>query len=192
MKLYKLILLLAFLAAGILLVLGAINHGVFNVQQESTSTSAGQNQGRETPNPNNYTVLISGNVCEGCHLSGKPYIPQAETAAPHINGGAYCLSCHVISHEKHPMNSSITCEKCHGTTPSMPVYANGTISCNNCHGYPDPLLPSKGNLLTIHRPRGIACTNCHTDNCLKCHAQMGTDERWTKRIEHFKLVAVGS
>ncbi len=139
----------------------------------------------ENKSDSNLTVYVSGNVCEGCHMSGKTFIPQAITAKPHANGGAYCLSCHTISHDRHPVNGNVTCENCHGSTPSMPVFINGSIPCNNCHGYPDPLLPSYGNLMTIHRERGVACTNCHTDDCRKCHEEISADERWEKRLTHF-------
>jgi hypothetical protein len=137
---------------------------------------------------NNLTVNVSGNVCEGCHMSGKPFIPQAMTAKPHVNGGAYCLSCHKISHSKHPINNNVTCEKCHGTNPSMPVFTNGSIPCNNCHGYPDPLLPSYGNLISIHRERGVSCMKCHTDDCRKCHTEIGADQKWEKRLTHFRTI----
>jgi len=136
----------------------------------------------------NYTLMVPKDICEACHMSGKPFIPQALTISPHQNGGQYCLSCHVISHEKHPMNDNVTCEKCHATA-TKPVYENGSISCNNCHNYPDPLQPSQGNLITIHRQRGISCNTCHTDSCTKCHSEVGTSERWIKRMDHFKVVA---
>ena len=136
----------------------------------------------------NFTLMVPKDICEACHMSGKPFIPQALTIEPHQNGGQYCLSCHVISHEKHPMNDNVTCEKCHATA-TKPVYENGYISCNNCHNYPDPLQPSQGNLITIHRQRGISCNTCHTDSCTKCHSEVGTSERWIKRMDHFKVVA---
>ncbi len=136
----------------------------------------------------NFTLIVPKDVCEGCHMSGKPFIPQAFTVAPHQNGGQYCLSCHVISHEKHPINDNVTCEKCHGKGVT-PVYENGYISCNDCHNYPDPLQPSQGNIITIHRQRGISCNTCHTDSCTKCHSEIGTSERWIKRMDHFKVVA---
>jgi len=137
----------------------------------------------------NFTIMVPKDVCEGCHMSGKPFIPQALTVEPHQNGGAYCLSCHVISHEKHPMNQNVTCEKCHGTGPTKPAYVNGYIPCNDCHNYPDALSPSNGNIITIHRSRDISCNTCHTDNCTKCHSEIGTSERWVKRLDHFKVVA---
>ncbi|VVB85294.1 Cytochrome c7 c [uncultured archaeon] len=136
----------------------------------------------------NFTVLVSKDVCEGCHMSGKSYVPQALSVIPHINGGAYCLSCHKISHETHPINKNVTCEKCHGTTPTVPAYVNGSIPCNNCHAYPDPLLPSKGNLIAIHLPRGITCNTCHTNECTTCHSEMGKSERWDKRLTHFRAI----
>ncbi len=134
------------------------------------------------------TDLVSMNVCEGCHMSGKSSVPQALTVLPHQNGGAYCLSCHVINHEKHPMNNGVNCQSCH-TGPEKPAYFNGSIPCNNCHNYPDALSPSGGNIITIHRPRGISCNKCHTDDCRKCHVELGSSERWEKRSSHFKVVA---
>jgi len=95
----------------------------------------------------NYTLMVPKDVCEGCHMSGKPFIPQALTVVPHQNGGQYCLTCHTISHEKHPMNDNVTCEKCHVTGPTKPVYEKGYISCNDCHNYPDTLQPSQGTSL---------------------------------------------
>ena len=141
------------------------------------------------PEQGNSTVLISMNICEGCHISGKSSVPQALTLRPHQNGGAYCLSCHVIDHEKHPMSNGVNCASCH-TGPEKPSYFNGSIPCNNCHNYPDALSPSGGNLITIHRPRGISCNNCHTDDCRKCHAELGNSARWEQRLEHFKIMAM--
>ncbi len=145
-------------------------------------------QGSENILDSNLTVSVSGDVCGGCHLSGKPFIPQAMKVEGHTGGGAYCLTCHKISHEKHPIDNNVTCEKCHGTTPGMPVPINGNISCNNCHGYPDPLLPSGGNLIIIHRERGVASTKCHTDDCRKCHAEIGTDNQWETRLTHLRTI----
>ena len=137
---------------------------------------------------NNYTVLVSKGLCEGCHISGKSFIPQALSVKPHVNGGAYCLICHKFSHEVHPMNENVTCMKCHGTSPAKPVFINGSITCDNCHDYPDPLLPSKGNLISIHSPRGVSCNNCHTERCTKCHIDIGRSERWGKREAHFRAL----
>lgn len=141
---------------------------------------------------NNYTVLVPKDVCEGCHMSGKSSIPQALTVSPHQNGGKYCLTCHKITHQEHPMSEKgVSCEACHGkkSSPGKPVLSNGSISCNNCHNFPDALSPSGGNIITIHRPREISCNKCHTDNCLKCHTELGSSARWEKRSEHFNLVA---
>lgn len=137
-------------------------------------------------------VLIPGNVCEGCHLSGKSSIPQATNIGIHMNAGAYCLVCHNFSHQTHPMtptNKNVTCEKCHeGKSPTKPLFINGSIVCNNCHNYPDPLKPSYGNVLTIHRPRNVSCITCHTDACTKCHAEIGTNDQWSKRLTHFRTI----
>lgn len=188
MKLFNKIIYLAIFAVAVLVLFAVIDREIPKAQKEPEMTPEGQ--AKDKPG-NDFILIEDKNVCEGCHMSGKPFIPQAETAKPHVNGGYYCLSCHIISHEKHPMNANITCEKCHGASPTVPVYFNGSISCNNCHDYPDPLLPSKGNLITIHKPRGVSCTNCHTDKCSKCHTEIGKTERWEKRMEHFKVVAMG-
>lgn len=139
----------------------------------------------------NLTIVVSKDVCEGCHMSGKLFIPQAMIIKPHINGGAYCLRCHKISHEVHPKDDkNVTCEKCHGNSPEKPSFINGSITCNNCHNYPDPLIESNGNLIVIHRPRGITCNNCHTDQCNRCHPDVGIDKRWDKRMTHFRTILI--
>ncbi len=145
----------------------------------------------------NLTELVSGgkNVCEGCHLSGKKMYPQAYEVKQHVEGGAYCLDCHTIDHNVHPMspkNKNVTCESCHGSSaPQVPAYINGKISCMNCHDYPDPLKPSNGNLIVIHRERNVDCIKCHLDStqsCLKCHTEIKSDANWTKRLNHFNTI----
>src|SRR3989304_6322560 len=136
-------------------------------------------------NYTNFTLLVTmkENICEECHLSGKKLIPQAESINEHARGGAYCLKCHRISHEKHPVNDNVTCAKCHGDkSPKIPSI--GDEVCGRCHAYPDPLLPSGGNLITIHRPRGVNCISCHT-NCARCHEEIQDSEKWKKRTDHF-------
>ncbi|MBU3965978.1 MAG: hypothetical protein KKG76_01175 [Euryarchaeota archaeon] len=188
----NILLLLIFVTATFLLLLFIIN------QEAKTIEYVPKTYVKETPgiidqsiyqSTGNFTIIVSKDVCEGCHMSGKPYIPQASTVEPHQNGGMFCFSCHVVSHENHPMNDNVTCEKCHATGPTKPVFVNGYISCNDCHNYPDPLQPGKGNIITIHRPRGISCNTCHTDNCIKCHSEIGTSERWVKRFNHLRVVA---
>jgi len=167
------------------------------VQQQSniavnnkTVAEIGSSENGSSFSSNN--VLIPDNVCEGCHLSGKSSIPQATKIGIHMNAGAYCLICHNFSHQTHPMtptNKNVTCEKCHeGKSPTKPMFINGSIVCNNCHNYPDPLKPSYGNILTIHRQRNISCIACHTDICTKCHAEIGTNDQWTKRLTHFRTI----
>jgi len=163
MRINKNILILIMVMAAFMLLL------FFVSQEEKTTQPERQTIIKETPQikdepVNNYSLMVPGDVCEGCHMSGKSSVPQALTAIPHLKGGLYCLTCHVISHEKHPMDRNVTCEKCHGSTPTKPEIINGEISCNNCHNYPDTLTPSKGNIITIHRPRGVSCNSCHTDN----------------------------
>ena len=142
----------------------------------------------------NFTRLISvgQNICEGCHLSGKKYIPQAYEVKQHVEGGAYCLKCHTIDHNTHPINQNVTCERCHGTTsPQMPAFRNGTITCAECHDFPDPLNPSNGNLVVIHRQRNVDCTRCHigsSGSCLKCHNELKSDTKWEKRLTHFNTI----
>ena len=139
----------------------------------------------------NFTLIVpSGqNICEGCHLSGKKAIPQAYEIKQHVEGGAYCLECHKIDHKVHPINNNVTCERCHGTkAPQIPEFRNGTIVCAECHDFPDPLKPSNGNLIVIHRPRNVDCTRCHTDSCLKCHNEIKNNEKWDKRLAHFRAL----
>ncbi|MCX9073524.1 MAG: hypothetical protein OIN88_02545 [Candidatus Methanoperedens sp.] len=187
MKLNRNVIKIILVTAVFLIILFAINQEWERGKPVPPSTPI------EPPEPDivpvsNYTVLVTRDVCEGCHMSGKPFIPQALRVRPHIEGGAYCLKCHTISHEVHPINQDVTCEKCHSTSATIPEYVNGSIPCNNCHGYPDPLVPSMGNLIDIHRPREITCNNCHTDECTKCHTEMGSSERWEKRLTHFRTI----
>lgn len=191
MKLDRTTLQLLIVTIAILALLVLINHNSgYRIEEVPQLPVVKVSQGSENKLDSKITVTVSGDVCGGCHLSGKPFIPQAMKVNGHTGGGAYCLTCHKISHEIHPINNNVTCEKCHGTTPGMPVFVNGSISCNNCHDYPDPLLPSGGNLITIHRERGVACTKCHTDECRKCHAEIGTDEQWEKRLTHFRTIMI--
>lgn len=188
MRLDKNILLFILVTVAFLFLLFLINQEGKTIQYESKDP-AKKTIIKVEQYSSNYTIIVPKDVCEGCHMSGKPFIPQASTVEPHQNGGAFCLSCHKISHEKHPINDNVTCEKCHGTGATKPVFVNGYIQCNDCHDYPDALNPSKGNIITIHRPRGISCNTCHTDNCTKCHSELGTSERWVQRMNHFKVVA---
>jgi hypothetical protein len=193
MKSNRKTLLLVVIIAASLLLLFLINHegksGQFEliVSPDKNNTIEDKNIINQ-PEQGNYTILVSENVCEGCHMSGKSSIPQALTVPPHQNGGAYCLSCHEISHEKHPMSNGVTCESCH-TGPEKPAYINGSIPCNNCHNYPNALSPSGGNIITIHRSRGISCDKCHTDDCRKCHTELGSSARWEQRLSHFNIMA---
>ncbi len=178
----------------ILVVIGVVA-GIFFSVYESPSNKL---PGKEVPKNNitvpgessNITVpgMTGLNICEGCHLSGKSSIPQAYTLKQHVEGGAYCLTCHTIDHDVHPINNNVTCEKCHGVPPQTPVYRNGSITCNNCHDFPDPLKPSNGNLIVIHRPRNVDCDRCHTDSCLKCHSEIKSNEKWEKRLAHFRAL----
>ncbi len=142
----------------------------------------------------NFTPLVSAgqNICEGCHLSGKKYIPQAYEVKQHAEGSVYCLKCHKIDHNTHPINQDVTCERCHGTTsPTVPRFVNGTIVCAQCHDFPDPLKPSGGNLIVIHRPRNVDCARCHLDSsesCLKCHDEIKNNTRWETRLTHFSTL----
>ena len=136
-----------------------------------------------------YVTSVTKNVCENCHMSGKSSVPQAMNVKPHVEGGSYCMICHNFSHEKHPINNNVTCNKCHeGENPTKPIFVNGNIVCNNCHDFPDPLKPSHGNIITIHENRNVTCITCHTEKCTKCHKEIGTGERWEKRLNHFKVI----
>ncbi len=180
--------LLLITITGIFLMLLFVINLEGNREQIEPAAAPQKNSTAEEESAGNLTVFVSREVCEGCHMSGKSFIPQALSVKPHIKGGAYCLACHKISHESHPIDRNVTCEKCHGTTPAKPAFINGSITCNNCHGYPDPLIPSNGNLITIHRPRGITCNNCHTDQCIKCHPDGGGGQGWEKRLTHLKTI----
>lgn len=147
-----------------------------------------QKEAVQTPN---FTITVSSgqNICEGCHLSGKRAVPQAYSVKQHVEGGAYCLDCHKIDHNVHPINNNVTCERCHGTkSPQLPIFRNGTIACAECHDYPDPMKPSNGNLIAIHRPRGVDCIRCHTNSCLNCHDEIKNNTKWEKRLGHFKAL----
>jgi hypothetical protein len=136
------------------------------------------------------TLLISarGNICEECHMSGKVTAPQAYMIKDHIEGGDYCLECHTISHETHPVGGNITCQDCHSNAnPTIPTPGGGTSLCGNCHAYPDAHVPSKGNLVVIHMPRGVTCVSCHLE-CEKCHEQALEGNKWSKRLNHFNTL----
>lgn len=145
---------------------------------------------------NNYTdnrsipvIPTADSVCKGCHMSGKSSVPQVMSIQPHTNGGYYCMTCHNISHETHPVDNNVTCDKCHeGDNPTRPIFTNGSIVCNNCHGFPNPLKPSYGNIITIHDNRNVACITCHTEKCTKCHTDIGASEKWKNRLNHFRVI----
>lgn len=183
------------LAVGLLY--SVYSHDRLHNYNKSPVTIADEKESVSDNQDSNFTRLVpSGqNICEGCHLSGKKFIPQADTLKQHANGGAYCLECHKIDHKIHPMtpaNPNVTCERCHGTrTPQVPEFRNGTIVCAECHDYPDPLIPSKGNLITIHRPRNVDCAKCHigkSGSCLECHNEIKSDDKWEKRLAHFRTI----
>lgn len=155
-----------------------------NFPTSNINTNISETSNEET----NLDQIVTKNVCEGCHMSGKGSVPQALNVKPHLDGGMFCLTCHNFSHDTHPINKDVTCEKCHGSrNESIPV-SGPNIVCINCHNYPNPLEKSMGNLVTIHRPREISCINCHVDTCTKCHKVIGNDTRWENRIAHFNTI----
>ncbi len=161
--------------------------------QESKVESLSGEEANGTQASNFTPLVLSGqDICEGCHLSGKKYIPQAYEVKQHVDGGAYCLICHKNIHNTHPINQNVTCERCHGTTsPSVPQFVNGTIVCGQCHNFPDALEPSGGNLIVIHRPRNVDCIKCHLDSsesCLKCHNEIKNNTKWETRLAHFNTL----
>lgn len=162
-----------------------LDRGMFNTNK---TVSKGNNSIVDNSITNGQILIIPKNVCEGCHLSGRGSVPQAMAVQPHLNGGNYCLVCHNFSHDTHPMNKDVTCEKCHGFKNETIPVSGPNIVCINCHNYPNPLNKSFGNLLTIHRPREISCINCHADTCTKCHKEIGNDTRWETRITHFRTI----
>ncbi len=189
----------------VLVVIGLVTGIFFSIYSPDKSPPGEDMQPAEKENQtkemqtSNFTrlVLMGQNVCEGCHLSGKKFIPQAYEVKQHVEGSAYCLECHTIDHNVHPMspaNKNVTCERCHGSaTPQIPAFRNGTIECAQCHDFPDALKPSDGNLAVIHRPRNVDCTRCHigdsSGSCLKCHTSVKSDKKWEKRLTHFNTVS---
>ncbi|HWR26571.1 MAG TPA: hypothetical protein VN316_01710 [candidate division Zixibacteria bacterium] len=131
------------------------------------------------------SIPVAGDLCEGCHISGKNFIPQAYILKDHAEGGAYCLKCHKITHISHPVNENVTCIKCHGDIPKIP--GSSDRFCDNCHAFPDALLPAYGSIIAVHRPRGVSCAACHI-NCDNCHEQDVAGEKWGKRINHFNTL----
>lgn len=187
---YISILLLIMVTIGIS-ISGCVNKQIDtqNDQISTKITSVSTNSNNTNSDNTNSSIHISKNVCEGCHMSGKASVPQAMSVKPHIDGGAYCMTCHNFSHDKHPIDNNVTCGKCHeGENPTKPTFINGSIVCNNCHNYPNPLQRSDGNLIVIHENRNVTCIICHAEKCTECHKEMGISERWGKRLNHFKVI----
>lgn len=108
------------------------------------------------------------NACENCHMKGKPGVPAAESV--HENMSRYCLYCHTIDHDTHPMSGDgVPCNGCHGEEQTVPSIEENATNCGKCHNYPDPLRTSNGNIVTIHRPRNISCVECHGNNVMDIH-----------------------
>ncbi len=108
------------------------------------------------------------NRCENCHMKNKPGVPAATTV--HNNMSRYCLYCHTIDHNTHPMpEDGVPCKSCHGEEQTVPSIEQMTTNCGNCHNYPDPLKRSNGNIVTIHRPRNVSCIECHGNNVIEIH-----------------------
>lgn len=115
-----------------------------------------------------FTVGVLQNPCENCHLTGKPGVPQAVRV--HKEMARYCLLCHSINHKTHPMSDAgVECSDCHGKSAAVPTPEEGAVRCGKCHNYPDPLTPSNGNLIIVHRPRGVGCPTCHGGNVMDIH-----------------------
>jgi hypothetical protein len=111
------------------------------------------------PPVENTTLGPPQNQCENCHLTGKPGVPQAVKV--HSEMGRYCLRCHHINHTTHPMpEEGVACRACHGDTVAVPTAEEGG---------PNPLTPSNGNLIVVHRPRGVGCPNCHGSSVMDIH-----------------------
>lgn len=179
----------------VLVVIGLVSGILFSVYSPDKSpldreSYTLETQTKEIQIPNFIEFSTGQDICEGCHLSGKRYIPQAYQVKQHAEGGTYCLECHKIDHNIHPINKNVTCERCHGLTGQIPAFSNGTIACTDCHDFPDPLKPSNGNLVVIHRSRNVDCAKCHIGSkaCLPCHAEIKSDKNWEKRLAHFKTL----
>lgn len=105
--------------------------------------------------------------CDMCHKN-------SENLTPHVGGGQYCEYCHGLQEKVHKIHTgedtkNVDCSKCHGNPPTRPKPRYGLVVCEDCHGYPDPLTPSYGNLVNIHLPHGVYCTNCHGYNIYQIH-----------------------
>lgn len=104
--------------------------------------------------------------CVFCHIN-------PEKLTKHINGGNYCVACHGSElHNLHikDTTSKLTCKTCHRSNQLIPEKLPGhTIICDTCHGYPEPLQPSYGNIITIHKTRGYTCDICHIQDIQSIH-----------------------
>jgi Zn finger protein HypA/HybF involved in hydrogenase expression len=115
-----------------------------------------------------FTTGTPQNPCENCHLTGKPGVPQADRV--HNEMARYCMLCHSVNHETHPMpDDGVACSGCHGESAAVPTLEEGAARCGKCHNYPDPLTPSNGNLILVHRPRDVGCPSCHGGNVMDIH-----------------------
>ena len=132
---------------------------------------------------NSSTIRISHNdaaQCEGCHINPEyaDLIPQANVTLKHKKQGIICASCHLD--RLHPAHELVFegdpdfCSYCHGDPPIIPTKPHDFIVCEDCHGYPDPYLPSYGNLIEIHTPRNIECIKCHTKSFIEYHKKFIT------------------
>ncbi len=110
--------------------------------------------------------------CGICHR-------QPENLTEHINGGKYCAACHGTDlHELH--KKEVECSYCHGSSITIPERLDGhPVICDNCHGYPDPMVPSYGNLITIHTTRGQSCDICHVQDIQSLHKIDSSREKYT-------------
>ncbi len=112
--------------------------------------------------------------CELCHTN-------ANTLAPHVNGGKLCINCHGSQvHNIHIGAGTVDlkCDTCHGLPPNIrvPTVEKGEgpghySVCEQCHAAPpNSLQPSNGDLIVIHLSRTKYCTNCHGTDISEIHA----------------------
>ncbi|RZN15559.1 MAG: hypothetical protein EF812_02150 [Methanosarcinales archaeon] len=165
----------------IVVIIVIISTAVIMYQPDTDKTKASTIDEITTPLPAPVTTVVAipsstttsqtdttYNSCENCHLTDKRSIPQADSL--HNEMARYCMLCHTIEHNSHPMeDEGVSCNDCHGEKGAVPTLEEGAVRCGKCHSYPDPIETCNGNLITVHRPRGVACSNCHGDDVLAIH-----------------------
>ena len=111
------------------------------------------------------TANLEAHVKGGLLVNGKPGCFDY-AGKPNLASGCHGRK-NATVHTVHP--STVGCIVCHGKIPEIPKKGPGGTTCEECHGYPEPLKPSKGNLVNIHLSRGKDCTVCHVGEISQIH-----------------------